>query len=166
MIEYVKVPKDTMLSLLTEISLGANSMKVRNLAIELEQESKPFITEDKQVIRTFNTGATRDIDINKLDYEGFLSPAVIKRYAEYLNKHRVQSDGNIRDSDNWQKGIPKDVYMKSLWRHFIDMWSEHRKIKTEAGMEDAICGIMFNSMGYMFEVLKENNEASMSPEGK
>ena len=40
-------------------------------------------------IRTFETGATRDTELGKLDYEGFLSPTVLKAYAEYLNKHRV-----------------------------------------------------------------------------
>ena len=69
-----------------------------------------------EVIRTFNTGATRDSDEGKLDFEGFLSPLVIERYAEYLNAHRVQSDGKLRDSDNWQNGMGLSVYMKSLWR--------------------------------------------------
>ena len=54
-------------------------------------------------MRTFDTGATRDSDNDKLDYEGFLSPLVLRRYAEYLHKHRKQSDGKIRTSDNWQK---------------------------------------------------------------
>ena len=58
-------------------------------------------------MRNFDTGATRDVDTNKLDFEGFLSPVVLERYAEYMHKNRVQADGNLRDSDNWQKGIPK-----------------------------------------------------------
>ena len=106
-------------------------------------------------IRTFATGATRDTDQSKPDYEGFLSSIVIKRYGEYMNKHRVQPDGNLRDSDNWQKGIPKDAYMKSLFRHFIDLWSEHRGFESRDGAEEALCAIMFNSMGYLHEILKE-----------
>lgn len=108
-------------------------------------------------MRKFSTGATRNSDDAKLDYEGFLSPLVLKRYAEYLNKHRVQADGKLRDSDNWQKGIPLTVYMKSLWRHFIDMWSIHRGIgpipNTEI-LEEAICAVIFNASGYLHELLK------------
>ncbi len=113
-------------------------------------------TENEKIMRQFNTGATRDTDLDKLDYDGFLSPLVIKRYAEYLNKHRRQADGKLRDSDNWQQGIPLRVYMKSLWRHFMDMWSYHRdekKIKPEL-TEEAICAVIFNASGYLHELLK------------
>lgn len=106
-------------------------------------------------VRKFNTGATRDTDIGKNDYEGFLSPLVIKRFGDYMSKHRVQSDGTLRDSDNWQKGIPKDAYMKSGWRHFIDWWQEHRGYKSKDGIEEALCALMFNIMGYLHEYLKE-----------
>jgi hypothetical protein len=108
--------------------------------------------------RSFETGATRDTDVGKYDYEGFLSPFVIERYAEYMNENRVQSDGKIRDSDNWQKGMPLDVYMKSAWRHFFDMWREHRRIKTIAGLEVALCALMFNVMGYLHEILVKKYE--------
>ena len=106
--------------------------------------------------RTFDTGATRDTQDGKLDFEGFLSPLVMKRYAEYLNGHRTMKDGSTRDSDNWQKGIPLDVYMKSAFRHFMDMWMIHRKWNPDLGsfMEDAMCGLLFNTMGYLHERLK------------
>ena len=108
-------------------------------------------------VRTFDTGATRDTESGKYDYEGFLSPAVLCRFAEFMNKHRVQTDGNLRASDNWQKGIPKDAYMKSAWRHFHDWWSIHRDMPTRytEGLEDALCALMFNAMGYLHETLKE-----------
>lgn len=106
-------------------------------------------------IREFKTGATRDTDENKPDYEGFLSSIVIRRYGEYMNKHRVQPDGKLRDSDNWQRGIPKDTYMKSMFRHFMDVWFEHRGFESREGIEDALCAIMFNSMGYLHEILRE-----------
>jgi hypothetical protein len=105
-------------------------------------------------LREFNTGATRDTDDGKLDYEGFLSPLVLERYAQYLDKHRLQADGKLRDSDNWQKGIPLNVYMKSTWRHFMDLWKEHRGFFTTAGLEEAACGVLFNVMGYLHEYLK------------
>ena len=104
--------------------------------------------------RYFKTGAYRDIEEDKLDYEGFLSPIVLKRFAKYMNKHRKQSDGTLRDSDNWQKGIPKEVYIKSAWRHFMDLWLEHRGHKSREGIEDALCAVMFNVMGYLHEHLK------------
>ena len=112
----------------------------------------------KGTSRTFDTGATRDTDHGKYDYEGFLSPLVLERFAEYMNKHRIQSDGNLRDSDNWTKGIPKTAYMKSGYRHFFDWWKEHRKLNTKDGLEEALCALMFNVMGYLYEHLKEKRE--------
>ena len=108
--------------------------------------------------RYFKTGAYRDTDLNKLDFEGFLSPIVLERFAEYMNKHRKQSNKVIRDSDNWQKGIPKNEYMKSAWRHFFDWWKEHRGLKSREGIEDAICGLIFNAQGYLHELLRNKNE--------
>ena len=108
-------------------------------------------------IRQFDTGATRDTDDGKLDYEAFLSPLVLERYAQHLHKHRVQSDGKMRDGDNWQRGIPKKVYMKSAFRHFIDWWSHHRHPGKD-GIEEAICSLIFNAMGYLHELLKERKD--------
>jgi len=108
-------------------------------------------------VRKFASGATRDTDEDKLDFEGFLSPIVLKRFAEYMHKNRFQKDGTIRSSDNWQKGMPKEEYMKSGFRHFFDWWEEHRGIKSREGIEEAICGLMFNCMGYLHEHLKNNN---------
>ena len=107
-------------------------------------------------IRQFETGATRDQDTTKYDYEGFISPIVLERFAEYMHANRLQKDGNLRDSDNWQKGIPKAAYMKSMWRHFFDVWLHHRGMgyKTKEPLEIALCGLLFNVMGYLFEVLK------------
>ena len=106
-------------------------------------------------MRTFETGATRDTDEDKPDYEGILSPLVIVRYGEYMQTHRVQADGGLRASDNWQKGIPKSAYMASGFRHFIDWWSAHRGCPSRDGIEDAICGLLFNAFGYLHELLKE-----------
>ena len=109
-------------------------------------------------MRNFDTGATRNTDEGKFDYEGFFSPIVLERYAEYMNKHRKQSDGNLRDSDNWQKGIPKSAYMKSGYRHFFDWWKEHRGIPTKDGLIEALCALMFNVQGYLFELLKDTKQ--------
>ena len=109
-------------------------------------------------MRNFKTGATRDSDDNKIDYEGFLSPIVLKAYGEYMHKHRIQPDGKLRASDNWQKHFGDDHYsvcMKSLWRHFMDLWLEHRGFKSREGIEDAMMGIMFNIMAYADKYYKD-----------
>jgi hypothetical protein len=83
-----------------------------------------------------------------------------------MHKHRLQKDGKLRDSDNWQKGIPLATYMKSLWRHFFDFWSLHRGISrvcSDDGHEldsvEAGCSILFNVMGYLHETIKAENAA-------
>lgn len=111
-------------------------------------------------VRKFETGATRSNDKGRIDPEGFLSPIVIERYSEYMNKHRVQPDGTIRASDNWQKGIPKETYMKGLWRHFLHLWTRHRGFKVTdplatADIEEDLCSVLFNAQGMLFEILKE-----------
>jgi hypothetical protein len=103
-------------------------------------------------MREFKT----DSEEGKYDYEGFYSPLVVKRFGQYMDKHRKQADGKLRDSDNWQKGIPKDAYIKSAWRHFMDWWMEHRGYKSREGIEDALCALLFNVQGYLFEILKED----------
>ena len=108
-------------------------------------------------MREFESGATRDTVEGKFDFEGFLSPAVLNRYAEYMNKHRTQADGNVRDSDNWQKGIPLDVYMKSGFRHFFSWWANHRHVDdvVKEDIEESLCALLFNVMGYFHEHLKD-----------
>lgn len=106
-------------------------------------------------MRTFKTGATRDSDTTKPDYEGFLSPLAIESFGAYMNKHRKQSDGTMRDSDNWQKGIPLDAYMKSMWRHFFAVWKWHRGITDKEDLETSLCALMFNVQGYLHELKKK-----------
>lgn len=118
---------------------------------------------DGEVIRKFNTGATRDAEDGKLDYEGFLSPLALERYAEYMHKHRLQSNGEMRDSDNWQKGIPVTAYMKSMWRHFMDVWSIHRMNDlpcTSTSLEESLCAVLFNAFGYLHELRREWEDAT------
>ncbi|TAL60607.1 MAG: hypothetical protein EPN85_06870 [Bacteroidetes bacterium] len=111
----------------------------------------------KEKMRKYSTGAIRGDDSEKLDYEGFLSPLAIESYAKYMHEHRIQADGKLRSSDNWQKGIPLNDYMKSTWRHFMDMWKEHRGISTRDGMMVALCGVIFNTMGYLHEYLQDGS---------
>jgi hypothetical protein len=109
----------------------------------------------EHIMRSFETGATRDSDTSKPDYEGFLSPLVVERFGEYMHVHRKQADGGLRASDNWQKGIPLDAYIKSAWRHFHDWWCSHRGLQSrENDVEKDLCALMFNVQGYLHEVLK------------
>jgi hypothetical protein len=109
-----------------------------------------------QSIRTFATGATRDTDTNKLDFDGFLCPLVLERYAEYMHSNRKMADGSIRGSDNWKAGIPQEVYRKSTWRHFFSFWKHCLSGNKALAIVDA-CGILFNVMGWMHEELKHDN---------
>lgn len=118
-------------------------------------------------MRQFETGATRNSDADRYDPEGFLSPLVIERYCEYMNKNRVQADGSVRASDNWQKGIPKETYIKGLWRHFLHLWTRHRGFKVvdpkaAVNIEEDLCAIIFGASGYLFELLKVKDGKSES----
>lgn len=114
-------------------------------------------------MQDFATGARRSSDANKPDFEGFLDPEVLEAYAAYMHENRKTPDGKLRDSDNWQKGIPKDKYMKSLIRHVMQVWRLHRgqdvrdydRPEQKVTLREALCGVLFNTMGYLHELLKE-----------
>ena len=108
-------------------------------------------------MRKFDSGATRNEDKTKPDYAGFLSPLVIERFGEYMNAHRQQSDGTMRTSDNWKKGIPLDAYLKSGWRHFHSWWKNHDGYKTEESLEESLCAVIFNASGYLHEILNKKH---------
>lgn len=102
-------------------------------------------------MRTFEGGAVRDTDEGKLDFEGALSPLVLTRFAEYMAARREQPDGKFRSDDNWQLGIPIDVYMKSMFRHFMSVWASHRN---GGASEEELCAVLFNAMGMLHEIIK------------
>lgn len=66
-------------------------------------------------------------------------------------ENQLQADGQIRASDNWQKGIPIDAYMKSMFRHFMAVWEGHR-----AGTDNIrdLNALFFNVHGMLHEKLK------------
>ena len=138
---------------------GEEAKKALDLFIS-KQQSKP-----NPKIRQFDTGATRDIDKNKPSYVKALSPIVLQGYVEYLGRHRLQSDGNLRDWDNWKKGIPQEVYLDGLGRHEMAVWllchgfpaSDNHGPVT---LLDSLYGVIFNSIGMAHEILKKK------PEGK
>ena len=115
-----------------------------------------------KTIRTFATGATRDTDTDKPDYRGFCSPAALKRFGQYMTEHQKQSDGGLRASDNWKKGIPPVEYMSSLLRHVIDLWDGFERfgyafdsVASTKEWQDLLCAIIFNSQGLLHETMKQ-----------
>ncbi len=118
------------------------------------------MSKKKAKVRTFATGATCDIEFHKPDIEAFESPIVDQRKARYMHEHRFQKDGTVRDGDNWQNGMSRNRYIKSLDRHVLDVRLLHRgypAVDYETGkpvdLEDALCAIIFNSQAYLHEVL-------------
>lgn len=113
---------------------------------------------DKPAIRTFDTGATRDTAAGKFEYAGYLSPLFINAFGRYMNKHQQLPDGSRRACDNWQNGMPLEVYVQSAWRHFFDFWAIARgfDVEDEKGnlveMSEAIMGLVFNLQGYWHEI--------------
>lgn len=118
-------------------------------------------TVDDGTLRTFPSGATRDSAAGKLEPWGFTSALVEKRFSEYMHQHRIQSDGSLRDSDNWKKGFELDSYYHSMSRHVLDfrlLWEGYAKESRTDDLVDALCGILFNTQGLIHELMKEKRE--------
>ena len=116
-------------------------------------------------MREFDSGATRDNIGDKPNYEGFLSPLVLEEFGRYMHQHRYQADGELRDGDNWQKGIPTDAYMDSLIRHMMDIWLHHRGYpeKAREDLKEALCAVMFNVQGLLYNLLLERMQPQNCP---
>ena len=115
--------------------------------------------------QSFATGATRSADEHKYDFEGFLSPLVLERFGAYMHQHRVQRDGSVRASDNWQAGIPIHKYVKSLVRHTFDLWRAYRgttvidkDTNQPVTILDLLMAILFNTQGMALEMLRHNGD--------
>ena len=134
-----------------------NEKQVENI-IDRDTATKKLPGQDAVVMRQFATGATRNSDDGKPDYEGFISPLVTRRFGQYMHKHRFQADGKVRASDNWQKGIPIKQYLKSGTRHWEDVrliMDGYREIASERDIEEALCAMLFNVSGMIFELQKQ-----------
>ncbi len=140
-----------------DLDKGKTAFEVeRDIAYRNQSIGDSTIKLTKEQVRQFSSGATRDSDSGKLDFEGFLSPIVLVRYAEYMHKCRRLENGELRSSDNWTKGIPKKQYAKSLIRHMMDIWLISRGFSDSAvvkDIEEALCAVLFNAMGLLFEIL-------------
>lgn len=109
-------------------------------------------------MRVFQTGATRDANADKLDFMGFDSPLVNKRYAQYMHLHRKQADGTMRGSSNWKLGIEKSAYVESLIRHVEDVklhWDGYPDEAVDPDIESVLCAVLFNAKGLLYEILRE-----------
>ena len=111
--------------------------------------------------RVFPSGANRNTNNGKFDYEGFVNPAVENSFGKYMHYHRKMEDGSLRDSDNWQKGLPSEEIMKSLLRHVMDVHLLHRgyEVIDEQGkkvdFEECLNGVKFNVNAYILHLIKE-----------
>lgn len=132
-------------------------------------------------IRKFKSGATRDTSNGKFDYLGFMHPLCDFSFANYMHKHRLQTDGSLRDANNWWGGFGKDIVIQSLVRHIEDLKLLHsgffvyevregnnarrvvvkNKLKNlpknfiEIQLEDCCNAIRFNSEAYKLELIRE-----------
>ena len=115
------------------------------------------IIEDSGQLRTYSTGATRDTATDKHEPWGFQSALVEQRFCEYMHKHRKQSDGSLRKSDNWRQGIAIEDYYHSLSRHIQDLrliFEGYPERAREQDAEEALCAIYFNTQGLLLELIK------------
>ena len=122
--------------------------------------------EPTQQMQQSSTGATRSSDEGKNDYEGFLSMPAIEEFGDYMTRHRTQADGKLRESDNWQKGMPLASYLKSLLRHVLELvglsrgyiskrlQKEYPNHDFEFLKRETACACWFNIQGYLHELVK------------
>lgn len=107
-------------------------------------------------MRTFDTGATRDTDEGKIHYKGFLSRKAMRLFGTYMEKHRVQRDGSLRDPDNWKKGIPLAAYEDSGDRHWQEFMGYIEDGDRGPRALDALLAHYFNVQGWLHEYAKAN----------
>lgn len=110
----------------------------------------------KSAIVTSESGVVRSNDADKLDYEGFVSPLVLEAFAKYMHVNRIQPDGKLRASDNWQGGLEYERWVKSSYRHYIDFLKVHDGVPVEEGELAAASGVLFNIMGWMLDKIRND----------
>lgn len=128
---------------------------------DAEKWAMEYETKDNGTVRQFATGAIRDTSEGKYEPWGFTSALVTKRFCAYMHQNRTQSDGNLRDSDNWKLGITQKVYKDSLSRHIEDLkliLEGFADEATEPDIETVLCAVRFNVEGLLHEILKQHRE--------
>lgn len=129
----------------------------------VSQQTESDVIPNESLIRAFETGATRDTVAGKLSYMKALSPEVLEAYVIYLDKHRKQSDGSMREFDNWKRGIDKWTYLDSLLRHDKAVWNlmlgyEVSDNHGPVTLLDSLMAVIFNAMGMAYEILIEEGK--------
>lgn len=147
----IKVPAWPLLDIEGDARKADEALSARLAADSLAAKRQPPSSE----LRLFATGANRNLDTGKLDFDGFLHPAFIEAFGTYMHFNRHLENGDLRDSDNWQKGIPTDVCRKSMWRHFLDAWKALRGHTVQENIIWALMGLAFNVQCITVNLLKE-----------
>lgn len=106
-------------------------------------------------MRHFASGATRDNDSRKLDFDAIFDPRVLEAFAHYMNICRETPEG-LREADNWKHGFPMDVLMKSMWRHFFALWKSHHEFNGDHPLV-AACALLFNVQAYMKQLIEADS---------
>ena len=120
-------------------------------------------------MREFETGATRNNDQERVDWVKMLSLPAMFEYARYMSRHRLQTDGKLREFDNWKGadkkgGFPLDEVVESLMRHTLDLAAlQNGDVPMRpCDTREACCAIIFNAMAYLHTILS----AREAPLGK
>lgn len=96
-----------------------------------------FVTKDSGKRQDFDTGAVRDTDENKPQYE-LIPFSPHRRVAELYAR-----GGKKYQPRNWEKGMPFSRVLGSLLRH-VYAWAEGER------SEDHLAAVIFNSYALMY----------------
>lgn len=108
-------------------------------------ESKNMEEETKQV-RSFDTGAIRDLEDGKEDYIETISWTAFRRYAQYMTECKKRySEGNFK------KGIPEEAYRRSALRHISKYLINTQEGGSLEPHIDHISAAIFNLFGILHE---------------
>ena len=99
----------------------------------------------------YPSGATRDSEEGKLDYQGALSIEVLDSFVQYMDRHREMSPGSFRGMGNWKQGMPWARLMRSLTRHHFAVW------RNDGQKLDDLHAVLFNTMALIYQQLTKED---------
>jgi hypothetical protein len=95
-------------------------------------------------ITQFKTGAIRDSQEGKTDYNETISWTALNRYARYMTGKKAKYGAG-----NFKKGIETWSYVQSMLRH-VDKWMRNTYEEgNDEKDEDHLSAIVFNVFGIM-----------------
>lgn len=95
-------------------------------------------------ITTFKSGAIRDNQEGKPDFNETISWTAFNRYAKYMTGKKAKYGAG-----NFKKGIPTSSYVASMLRH-VDKWMRNTYENGQDELnEDHLSAIVFNVFGIM-----------------